>query len=115
MVIFYKLVKQNRMLLSTLNNSLLIGTHPLPIRRTGNRGGLLLLVREDTPSKTLKTFNKKGILIQINLKKCKWPLFGGYNPHKNYTKDFLVEVQRQLDNLMHCNENLGFGKVVILS
>ena len=39
------------------------------------------------------------------MKKCKWLLFGGYNPHKDYIKDYLLEVRQEVDKLMHIYEN----------
>ena len=79
---------------------------PFRLDRSGRAGGLLLFVREDIPSKALKTnFSREGIFLEINLKKCKWLLFGGYNPHKDFIKDFLSEVSEQLDNFMQNYEN----------
>ncbi len=86
----------------------LIEGYSLPFRldRSGRAGGLLLFVREDIPSKALKThFSREGIFLEINLKNCKWLLFGGYNPHKDFIKDFLSEVSAQLDNFMQNYEN----------
>ena len=105
------LISETKIDSSFPSKQFILDGYSLPYRfdRTENGdkgGGLLLFVRKDIPSKALKTnFSKEGIFIEINFKKCKWLLFGGYNPHKDYIKDFLLEIQRELDNLMTSYEN----------
>ena len=59
--------------------------YQLPFRhdRNTNGGGIHIYVKEGIPSKELKNrYNPKdpeGIFLEINLKKSKWLLFGGYN------------------------------------
>ena len=33
--------------------------------------------------------NFEGIFLELNLRKSKWLLFGGYNPHKDSISDFV--------------------------
>ena len=80
---------------------------PYRLDRSINGGGLLLYIREHIPSKVLKTtFTKEGLLIEINLKKKKWLLFGGYNSNKCFIKDYLSEISTHLDTLITDYENL---------
>ena len=65
---------------------------PFRLDRTKHGGGVIIYVREDIPSKKmtdhkqLNTF--EGIFFEINLKKSKWLVFGGYNPNKNNIGNF---------------------------
>ena len=55
--------------------------------RNSNGGGLLLYVREDTPSKFPKVksdCNIKSIYVEVNLRKRKWFNNGPYNPSKSF-------------------------------
>ena len=58
----------------------------LPFRadRNGNRGGILIYVREDIPCREIEKNhsterNLEGIFLELNLRKSKILLFGGYN------------------------------------
>ena len=57
---------------------------PYRLDRNRNGGGILIFVREDIPNKELSkhTFphDIEGLFIEINLRKCKWLLFGTYHP-----------------------------------
>ena len=80
---------------------------PYRLDRSNKGGGLLLFVREDIPSKALQTtFTKEGMFIEINLKKRKWLLFGGYNPNKCLINDYLLDLSSQLDVLSSSYENI---------
>ena len=66
-----------------------------------NGGGVIIYVREDTPCKEIKThFIEKGlevIFLEINLRKSKWPFFGGYNYNKENIDTFLGNLGPILD------------------
>ena len=63
---------------------------PYQIDRNASGGGVLIYIREDIPCRDLAKYyfsnNKpnifEGIFLEINLRKTKWLLFGGYNPVK---------------------------------
>ena len=63
--------------------------YALPYRMDRNKdgGGVVIYVREDIPCRVHKTHfeakNFKGIFLEINLRKSKWLLFGGYNHKKS--------------------------------
>ena len=69
--------------------------YSLPYRcdRNANGGGVMIYVREDIPSRELTTLssapNMEGIFLEINLRKAKWLIFGGYNNNKVYIEKFL--------------------------
>ena len=66
---------------------------PFRADRTGNGGGVIIYVRDDIPSILLKAHpsptNFEGILLEINLNKSIWFLFGGYNPKLENTGNFV--------------------------
>ena len=82
---------------------------PFRVDRNKNGGGVIIYVREDIPSRELKnhrpTSNFEGIFFEINLKKSKWLLFGGYNPHKENISNFLNQLGHTLDHYMPKYEN----------
>ena len=59
---------------------------PFRLDRDSTGGGIIIYVREDIPCRELREHlipnNLEGIFLEINLKKSKWLLFGGYNPNK---------------------------------
>ena len=84
-----------------------------PYRRDRNRngGGVLIYVREDIPSKELRkhTFpdvifdkdNSNGaiecIFIEINLRKCKWLIFGTYHRPSQNNEYYFDKITNALD------------------
>ena len=85
--------------------------YSLPFRcnRDKNGGGVLVYVREGIPCKELKTNfandNLEGIFLEINLRKQKWLLFGGYNNCKSNIRTFLGSISPILDHYMIKLEN----------
>ena len=58
---------------------------PYRYDRNDKGGGFLLYIREDIPSRLLKSksqCNVKSLSVEINLKKRKWFLNCSYNPEK---------------------------------
>ena len=72
--------------------------------RTKTGGGVIIYVREDIISKELTDYtspeNFEGIFFEINLKKSKWLVFGGYNPNKNNIINFTSQLGPLLDYYM---------------
>ena len=75
-------------------NQFLIEGYSKPFRldRIRNAEQLLVHIIEDIPSKELKSHSFaediKGILIETNLRKCKWLLFATYHPPSQCDKYF---------------------------
>ena len=69
---------------------------PFRYDRNSFEGGVIIFVREDIPCRELfahmTPFNIEGIFLEINLRKSKWLLFGGYNPSKSSITDFLKQL-----------------------
>ena len=69
---------------------------PFRADRNKNGGGVIIYFREDIPSREMTVhptaINFVGIFFEINLKKSKWLLFGGYNPHKDNISNFLNQL-----------------------
>ena len=77
------------------------GSPPYRKDRTNMDGGIILYVREDTPSKELKAIylsnDKEYIFVEINLYKKKWLICGFYNPCKNQIKNQIMFLSNNLD------------------
>ena len=95
-------------------NQFLIDGFSLPYRfnrdRRGDKGGgVFIYVREDIPCRELKSHktpdNFEGIFLEINLRKIKWLLFGGYNPHRENTPNFLTQLTPILDYYLSTYDN----------
>ena len=60
--------------------------------RNLNGGGVMIYLREDIPCKVLHKHNApdnfEGNFLELNLRKSKWLLFGGYDPHKDSISKF---------------------------
>ena len=76
----------------------------------GAGGGIIVFIREDIPSKELKSNSMssdiEGYFIEINLRRKKWILFAGYNPYKDHIANFLKSIGTSLDKHMSSYENL---------
>ena len=48
----------------------------------------------------------EGIFIELYLRKNKWPLFGGYNPNKEFIRNFLDFIGNSLDTYIRNYDNL---------
>ena len=80
-------------------------SEPYRLDRNRDGGGVLIYVREDIPSKLLSKHNftqyVEGLFVEINLRKTKLLLFGGYrSEHPQYglsKSDFLEQVRFGLD------------------
>ena len=79
-------------------------TQPFTRDRNINGGGILIYVKEAIPSRELKMTpiveNLEGIFLEINLRKTKWLLFGGYNNCKSNICEFLNSINPTLDHYM---------------
>ena len=55
-----------------------------------NRGGLMLYIIEDIPSRLLTEYkppeNVECLFVEINIRRKKWLLCCSYNPHKKKVK-----------------------------
>ena len=79
--------------------------------RNSNGGGLLLYVREDTPSKFLKVKsdrNNESICVESNLRKRKWFINGSYNPNKSFLSNHLECFNRIIDEYSKLYQNFLF-------
>ena len=84
--------------------------YAMPIRRDRNDknigGGVLIYVKEGILCRELKLksefANLEGIFLEINLRKTKWLIFGGYNSHKSNINAFLGNIGHILDHHV-CN------------
>ena len=70
--------------------------------RNGNGGGILIYVREDIPCREIEKKhsterNLEGIFLELNLRKSKILLFGGYNYNKSNIHTFLGNLGKILD------------------
>ena len=90
-------------------------SEPYRLDRNREGGGVLIYVREDIPSKLLNkhkfTEYVEGLFVEINLRKTKLLLFGGYrSEHQTYglsKTDFLEQLRFGLDKYS------GYEKILI--
>ena len=69
----------------------------------------MIFVGDDIPCRVLKSHSIpqmfEGIVLEINLRKVKWLLFVGYNPHKDSTSIFLTQLSHILDYYLSTYDN----------
>ena len=79
-------------------------TLPYRCDRNEKGGGVIIYVREDIPCRELTTLpsssNIEGIFLEINLRKSKWFVFGGYNHNKLNIDSFLGTLGPNLDHFL---------------
>ena len=84
----------------------------VPFRKDFDRngGGVIIFVREDLACKELNTvtISGEGIFLEINLRKVKWLLFGGYNHKKSNILNFLNEFSGILETYLSKYEHFIF-------
>ena len=77
---------------------------PYRLDKNGASGGVMIYVREDIPSRELiyhaPINNIEGVFLELNLRKIKWLLFGGYNYNKSDIGNFLSKLEPILDHYM---------------
>ena len=82
---------------------------PFRLDRNAYGGGVLIYVREDIACRELKdhphTSNIEGMFLELNLKRSKWLVFGGYNPSKDNIAKFVKELGTILDHYMPKYDN----------
>ena len=72
---------------------------PYRLDRNCDGGGLMLFIREDIPSNSLKNEDKpiECFYVEINLHNQKWLINCSYNPHKNNIGAHLDSLNKSLD------------------
>ena len=82
---------------------------PFRLDRTANGGGVLIYVRNNIACKELIAHpplkNVEGIFLELNLKRCKWLVFGDYNPSKGNIGNFVKEISPTLDRYIPKYDN----------
>ena len=77
---------------------------PFILDHNVNGGGILVYGREDITCRELKDHpplnNVEGIFLELNPKRCKWLMFGGYNPSKGNIDNFVKGIGPTLDHYM---------------
>ena len=90
----------------------LIEGYAIPFRldKNSRSGGVIIYVREDIPCRELsyRPFenNVEGIFLEVNLRKTKWLVFGGYNYNKSNIDHFLGNLGPILDHFMSTYDNV---------
>ena len=97
---------------SFTSNQFKIDGYKIPFRKDldKNGGGVIIFVREDLACNELNTItnNGEGIFLELNLRKVKWLLFGGYNHKKSNILHFLNEFSDILETYLSKYENFIF-------
>ena len=83
---------------------------PFRLDRNSEGGGILIYINNNIPCKQLRNHDLptdiEGMFIEINLRKKKWLIFGGYNPHKEHIAYFLDKVGGSIDKYISIYDNL---------
>ena len=82
---------------------------PYRYDRNGNGGGLLIYIRDGIPVKKLIDYKTSdGIqcgILEINMHKKKWILFGIYRPPTQNANFFFEEMGKAIDHYSNRSEN----------
>ena len=74
---------------------------PFRFYRNRSRGGVIVYVRDDIPSKQLTKHkfpdNTEGVFIEVDLRKTQWLIFGTYRPPSKTVEYFFKHVGYALD------------------
>ena len=85
---------------------------PYRLDRNRNGGGVIIYVREDIPSNTLRKHlfpnDIEGVFVEINFRKSKWLLCGTYHPPSQSDKYYFDNIDKALD--VYCQ----YEKVVLV-
>ena len=83
---------------------------PFRADRNSQGGGLIIYTRDGIPCKELKSVklpsDVEGIFIELNIRRSKWFLMGGYNPKKENITYYLNHVSKVLDKHIINYENM---------
>ena len=84
-------------------------SEPFRLDRNSNGGGLLVYVKENIPSKQLKSFEFEDdiecIGFEINLRKKKWAFFSIYRPPTQSQSHFFGQLSTAIDHFSDKYEN----------
>ena len=82
---------------------------PFRLDRNINGGGVLIYVSDLIPCNQVEFLSRpndvEGIFLELNLRKTKWLLMGGYNPSKHTISYFLNHISKNLDKRMGNYDN----------
>ena len=77
-----------------------------------NGGRVMIYLREDIACRMLSKHDTpddfEGIFLELNLRKVKWFLFGGYNPHNDNISNFVRQLGPIVDTFLSTYDNLLF-------
>ena len=98
------MISETKLNSSFPNAQFYMKSYSKPYRLDRNRkgGGIILYVREDTRLKLINSSctnnNKEYFLVELNLRKQKWPIICNYNPHKTRIKGHLECISKEIDS-----------------
>ena len=86
-----------------------------PYRRDRNRNGegVMIYIREDIPSKRLDKndfpYDIEGLFVELNFRKCKWLLFGTYQPPSQVDIYYFGNLDKAFDFYSSYEKRLLIG------
>ena len=85
-------------------------SRPIRLDRNCHGGGIILFKWDDLPCHELSSHKLPNDIectfLEMTIRKSKWLIVGGYNPHKEKISNFLKYVSRELDKYLPKYENL---------
>ena len=106
------MISETKLDSSFLVNQFLIDgfTPSYRLDRNANGGGIMLYVREDTPSKLLSNNDQdseiENIFVEINLRSKKWLICGTYNPKTSHIKNYLQILSQRFNQYFSKYDNI---------
>ena len=83
---------------------------PYRLDHSSNRGGILLYVRDDIPSRLLTDYKIKDnvelVFVEVNIQKKKWLLSCSYKAHENNISNNLNHPNKGLDVYLKSYDNI---------
>ena len=83
---------------------------PIRLDKSSHSGGIMMYIAEGITSKLLEKMpsheNNEGVFVELNLRKSKWLLFGGYNPKKELISPYLKNVEDILNKYINYYDNI---------
>ena len=85
-------------------------SRPIRLDRNSHGGGIMFFVRDDLSCHELLShklpINYECTFLEMTIRKTKWLIVGGCNPHKENISYFLKYVSREMDKYLLKYENL---------
>ena len=88
-------------------------SEPYKLDRNKSGEGVMIYIRGDIPNKRLDKlvfpYDMEGLFVELNFKKCKWPLFGTYHPPSQADFYYFDKLDKAFDTYSSYEKLLLIG------